>query len=200
MIRLLLILILTFSFQSWTKADDIRDFVIGKFTLDKSLLNYLNKKELINNWMSQKHTYGFTSKKYYKFGFWDADAEPYDSIVIYSRKNDELFKIQSITGIIKDMNINNCYIEMISVSNEISKLFPSTAKTSNGPFKKKVDPSGDSTEKNINFRFIDGSAAGLSCLDYGAKFSKKNSWATDHMQIYLDTKNYSNWLTNEAWK
>ena len=38
--RLLLILILTLSFQSWTKADDIRDFEIEGMSIGDSLLDF----------------------------------------------------------------------------------------------------------------------------------------------------------------
>ena len=45
--RLLLILILTFSFQSLTKADDIRDFEIEGMSVGDSLLDFLLKKKLM---------------------------------------------------------------------------------------------------------------------------------------------------------
>ena len=42
--RLLLILILTLSFQSWTKADDIRDFEIEGMSIGGSVLEFFTKK------------------------------------------------------------------------------------------------------------------------------------------------------------
>jgi len=44
--RLLLILVLMFSFQSFTKADDIRDFEIDGLSLGESLLKFYDKKDL----------------------------------------------------------------------------------------------------------------------------------------------------------
>ena len=44
--RLLLILILTFNFQSWTKADDIRDFEIEGMSVGDSLLSYVNEDQI----------------------------------------------------------------------------------------------------------------------------------------------------------
>ena len=38
--RLLLILILTLNFQSWTKADDIRDLEIEGMSIGDSLLDF----------------------------------------------------------------------------------------------------------------------------------------------------------------
>ena len=46
--RLLLILILTLNFQSFTKADDIRDFQIEGISLGDSLTEYFTKKEIIS--------------------------------------------------------------------------------------------------------------------------------------------------------
>ena len=47
--RLLLILILTFSFQSLTKADDIRDFQIEGISVGDSLLDYFSENEIKSN-------------------------------------------------------------------------------------------------------------------------------------------------------
>jgi len=44
--RLLLILILTFSFQSLSKADDIRDFQIEGMSLGDSLLDFFSLEEI----------------------------------------------------------------------------------------------------------------------------------------------------------
>ena len=42
----LISLILIFSFQSWTKADDIRDFEIEGMSIGDSLLDYFSKKKI----------------------------------------------------------------------------------------------------------------------------------------------------------
>ena len=42
----LLILILTFSFQSWTKADDISEFEIEGMSVGDSLLDFFTEKEI----------------------------------------------------------------------------------------------------------------------------------------------------------
>ena len=194
------VLILIFSFQSWTKAEDISDFEIGGFTLNQSLLDNYKKDYLISNWESQKHTYDFYSQKYYKIAFFGETYDPYDSIVLYTLKTDNLFKIKSITGFRENMDIKNCYREQESIAVEIFNLFPNTTKKTYGPAAKQVDPTGNSTEKGIYFVFQDGSAAGTACIDYGKEFLKKYPHTDDHMQVYLDTKEYSEWLRNEAWK
>ena len=44
--RLLLILFLTFSFQSFTNAEDIRNFQIEGMSVGDSLLDYMTKNEI----------------------------------------------------------------------------------------------------------------------------------------------------------
>ena len=40
------VLVLIFSFQSWTKADDIRDFEIEGMSIGDSLLKYVSVDEI----------------------------------------------------------------------------------------------------------------------------------------------------------
>ena len=62
--RLLLILILTFSFQTLTKADDIRDFEIQGLTLGDSLLEMYSKKE-IKEFLKTSSNFYPSSKTYF---------------------------------------------------------------------------------------------------------------------------------------
>jgi hypothetical protein len=43
------VLVLIFSLQSWTRADDIRDFQIEGMSIGDNLIDYMTKKEIINN-------------------------------------------------------------------------------------------------------------------------------------------------------
>ena len=43
-----LVLILIFGLQSWTKADDIRDFEIEGISIGDSLLDHFSESEVIN--------------------------------------------------------------------------------------------------------------------------------------------------------
>ena len=54
-------LILIFSFQSWSAADDIRDFEIEGISVGDSLLKFINEDDILSNIIK----YPYTSKKYY---------------------------------------------------------------------------------------------------------------------------------------
>ena len=46
---ILSLLIIIFSVQPWTKADDIRDFEIEGMSIGDSLLNFMNEIEISNS-------------------------------------------------------------------------------------------------------------------------------------------------------
>lgn len=194
-----LIFIFIFSSQSFTKANNIEDFEISKFSLNESLLNYYSKKYLMNNWNDQKITYSFKSDKYYKFAFFGSEFDPYDHVVLYTLRNDNNFIIKSITGFRSDFEITKCYKEMKIIATEINEMFPNSKQENYGPSIKPIDPSGKSTEKGTLFILVNGSVAGISCIDYSKKYLEKYDWESDHMQIFLDTKEYDEWLRKEAW-
>ena len=45
----LIVILLVFSFQSWTKADDIRDFEIEGISIGDSVLEYFSEKKIKEN-------------------------------------------------------------------------------------------------------------------------------------------------------
>ena len=102
--RLLLILILTFSFQSWTKANDIRDFEIEGISIGDSLLDYftleqINKREKFYYPKSKKFAgLSFANQNFYK---------TFDAVQFTFKETD--FKIASIGGELYFKNdFDNC--------------------------------------------------------------------------------------------
>ena len=103
--RLLLILILTFSFQSLTKADDIRDFEIEGMSIGDSALDYFTNAEIKNG-----------KRNYYKSNkFTDSELElpqfkEFQTVHINYRTKDKKYEIYAVEGTIlyKD-NIKDCY-------------------------------------------------------------------------------------------
>ena len=49
------VLVLIFSFQSWTKADDISEFEIEGMSIGDSLLDYFSKNEIKENYSGAQY-------------------------------------------------------------------------------------------------------------------------------------------------
>ena len=95
--RLLLVLILSFSFQSFTKADDIRDFEIEGMSIGDSALDFFSKSVLEKNkeleWYDTKV---FTPIAELKL----SDSKTYTSFQIAVKTKDKKYKIESVGGFI----------------------------------------------------------------------------------------------------
>ena len=89
------VLVLIFSFQSWTKADDIRDFEIEGMSIEDSLLDYFSEEELKNT----KKTFYPGSDKFYMTSprkMYDI----YEYITFHLKKNDDKYIIASLRDIL----------------------------------------------------------------------------------------------------
>ena len=129
--RLLLILILTLSFQTLTKADDIRDFEIAGMSIGDSLLNYFSKKEIKNKINSYNNNgYIYNSRKFYSLTFNNSQKfKIYNSVQIILKDKDNKYKIHSIAGInYYESNINECYDQMEIIEKEFNTIFNKSKK------------------------------------------------------------------------
>ena len=76
------ILILILGFQSWTKADDIRDFEIEGLSIGDSLLNHFNVSE-IKNFQNYDDLPSDMSFRIIEIFSNEMKMELYDSVQIY---------------------------------------------------------------------------------------------------------------------
>ncbi len=191
--KLLLILILILGFQSWTKADDISDFEIEGMSIGDRLLDYVNI-EYINN---DKSYYG-NNKKYYTI-LLEQDYQTFDAIQLTILDNDKKYIIKSLTGKIfyKNNDISECYKLLDNISLELSAILKNIIinKKVTGRIAHGADKTGNSTTEGIFFRLDKGDSVYVYCTDWSDK--KKY---TDNLKVQIRTKEYSDWLNNEAYK
>ena len=196
--RLLLILILTFSFQTLTKADDISEFQIEGMSIGDSLLDYFTKKEIR---IKRKYRIKYPNSK--KFTAITFDEDPklkvYDSIQANVKTNDKKYIIYSISGISYfDNNISKCKEQMKLISKELIKIFPN-ASNINKTKKHEYDKSGKSLIHQSIFDMDSGAEARVECYDWSKKMSKKHN-LDDQLIVSILGENFSYFMANEAYK
>ena len=122
----LLILILTFSFQSWTKADDISDFEIEGISIGDSLLEHFSEskiKEQISK-TNSKYKDNYIKRVWFKV----SNPELYEGLNVHFI-NDKNYEVVSIGGLqFFENNRSECYKKMDKVINDLEKSFPRSAK------------------------------------------------------------------------
>ena len=193
------VLVLIFSLQSWTKADDISDFQIEGMSIGDSLLDHFSdveiKKGKINNYPK--------SKKFSSIKFWEPtfNFETYDSISISFKTNDKNYQIFGLAGAVfydlDEKNIEDCYKKKDEIVEVLSNLFENTNIYDDGIKKYPADPTGESTVNTVYFDFKSGASAKVGCADYSKE--KEKDGFSDHMQISIYSKVFVDFLSDEAY-
>ena len=143
--RLLLILILTLSFQTLTKAEGIKDFEIEGITIGDSILDFYSEKKIKDNlkdWFLPKYLVAVIEEQ----------RGIYDEMQLIYKSNDKKYTIVGISAI-KFTDPKYCLEKIDNVTSEIEDIFSKKVtirkkKTSKHP----GDKSGKSKVTDIVFK------------------------------------------------
>ena len=188
-------LFLIFSYQSWSKADDISEFQIEGMSIGDSLLDYFSEEKIKKE---EKNAYIWKTK-FLINGFKDAKFKTYEKVQIAYKKNDKKYIIHSLEGIIKyRYNIKECYKKKKDIVREISSILTS-AKIHHHKGPHSIDKSNKSIVDVTEFWFAEGDLARVICTDFSTKLENKRRWY-DELSVVLNTKEYAIFLMNEAYE
>ena len=187
------VLILIFSLQSWTKADDIRDFQIESISLGDSLLNYFSKKEIDNFIDPYKDI--IPNRKVKTFLTKD-NLKQYDILELSFFKNDNDYKLESIGGgIFFENSFNNCINKQKEISNELYLFFNKPEKNISD-FKFPADKSGQT--KVFQHTFMIGNKkyynVMINCFKFGKKFKKMGY--VNNLNVIITTDKWSEYMAS----
>lgn len=187
--RLLLILILIFSFQTWVNADDIREFEIEGISIGDSLLRYYDIKKI----KSREKLFFPNSKKYYRIAFKLENTSTYDFIAFYILNNDKNFIIHGLEGL-KYINFTQCKKKQKEIAYNLRDFFSSSKENS---YDGKHDLDNESPFYSIDFNFKNGSTSRIICTDYKKKLNNKGY--NDNLAVYLFESKFNTWSNTEAY-
>lgn len=190
------ILILILNFQSLTKADDIRDFEIEGISVGDSLLEYISKKEILDNIIDYPYTsdkYYVTSIKSFKY------LELYDFIEIYLKKKDKKYIIYSIDAAQFYSDKKKCFKKMDDITKEISGIFNSQLKSNKEKLINHGDPSGKSIYYRSDWEVDNKDLVAIECYFWSKEIKDKYNYS-DHIRISSTRAEIDDWLRDEAFK
>ena len=161
---LLSVLILIFSLQSWTKADDISEFEIEGMSVGDSLLDYFSEEEIKVQFPYNKKTFGgvvLHNKSY----------EIFDNVQYHVKKGDKTYKIHALEGLIFFYdNIKDCYPKKKQIVNDIKHLF-SNSEIQNRKSNHYLDKTGKSKVDETIFWIDSGESIRIGCYDWSKEFT-----------------------------
>ena len=186
----LTVLVLIFSFQSWTKADDIKDFEIEGMSIGDSALKYYDKETIIS---SIKET------AYFDDGFYDASLDSnddkYEYYTLSFKKLDSKYIIYSLTGI-NNMNFKDCVQKKETVVKDIKQTLQNFKENNYKDFYQKKF--GKSFAVITDFIFQDGSIR-IWCDNFDKDHEIAKMW-NNSLNIDVSSEEFLLWLNTKAYK
>ena len=187
--RLLLILIFTFSFQTLTNADDIRDFEIEGMSIGDSLLDFYSIDEI----ESKSKRYYPNSKKYYHLSFVEKKVV-YDGLKFHIFNRDNKYIIQSFQGRLTIDNIEDCLIKKKLVKDQISSSL-SVINTNDYEFDY---PQYANSKAIVSALYINGGKIKIWCDDLSKAVNDEGYLSG--LAVDISPQKFDKWLNNEAYK
>jgi len=190
--KLLPILILVFTLETPSQADDIRDFQIEGMSIGDSLLDYFSEEEIE---IKKKNGLVYPNKDYYSATFRSSKYEMYERVQFHLKATDKKYIIYSIGGKIYYPNtINNCYMKMDDIVSEIKTMFVDITIDNADTQKHAYDKTGKSTTRSIYIDLRSGDSIAVVCTDWSDEMKY-----IDGLTIAIDSKKFAYWLNNEAY-
>tara|TARA_Y100000591_G_scaffold130497_1_gene111788 strand:- start:286 stop:858 length:573 start_codon:yes stop_codon:yes gene_type:complete len=188
--KFLTLIILIFSFQSWTKAEDIKEFEIEGVTIGDSLLKYVDQKQIQNN-----SNFHYNSKKFGSY-YLELDNSDYDGLQI-DFENSGNYIIEGFGGKIffKGNFMEKCLIKEKEILASIKEILKSKANYINhGITPHNYDKSGKSVGSWHTFELNDGSGfINLECMDWSDDMD-----FDDNLELMILSKKFQDFV-NESY-
>ena len=184
--RLLLILILTFSFQSLTKADDISDFQIEGMSIGDSALDYYTLSVIKNKKISSSNKKIKIDRVQFNDNYKD-----YSDVQLWWFRDDKNYTLVGLSGeIMFDNEIEKCKIKQKKISLELEKSFNISSR------KQTTENMHDITKKSMTYHHIfdlnEGDRILIQCYYMSKQLKDKFPGTRDHLKVILVTKKMNN--------
>ena len=191
--RLLLILILTLSFQPLTKADDLRDIEIEGISIGDSLLDFITESQIM-----ERAFYPYNSNKFYQSGMLSNSFETYEYLQFNLKKDDSKYIIYGMSGkIFFENDIKSCLKKKDIIFNEILNLFnKADIETSSHNIPHDYDKTGESLIYANDIDMSSGGTIRVYCTDWSNKLSEY----LDNLKVTIGTQELVDFFNNEAYK
>ena len=188
--RLLLILILTLSFQTLVKADDIRDFEIEGMSIGDSALDYFTEKEIKDNIMSNY----YKNKKFTSVEFaGDKRFATYENVEFNFLTKDNNYIMESISGaILCPKNLSRCKDLKEDIKSDISEQFKDLKKNTYSK-NHRADKSGKSKFSHDLYEYENGDMIIIELINWSKEITKKNGW-TDNVNLSVRSNKFNQFL------
>ena len=196
--KLIAILVLSLFLITPSQADDIRDFQIEGISIGDSLLDYFSEEDI-----KEARKYKYKSDNFYSLDIFDDQSALFDAFQFHLKKEDYKYIIHGVSGAIIYGEVGiyypksekKCKKQMKIVEKDIDSIFSNAEKkTESGVW---LDYDKEAIQHDVYFILNSGDIY-LQCVTFGKK-AKKKEYIFDSLRLTILTKEFSNWMDNEAY-
>ncbi len=189
-----ILLIIKINIQSWTMADDIRDFEMEGMSVGNSLLDYFSETMIKNN----KSGAQYPNKEFIIYYFNELPTfETYDAITVAVKADDKKYYIHDLGGSKYFPNdFKKCLNEMKKIEKDVEQIFINAEKYT-GRNNHEYDKSGKSIQEAIGWELNSGDNAQIVCINWSKNL--ENQGHVDELNFTIGTKEYSDFVVNRAY-
>ena len=191
--RLILILILTLSFQALSKADDINDFEIEGMSIGSSLLDNYSENE-IKIKIKDNNAFYYKNNIFLDIYF-ELENSNYEWVQITIKPKDKNYLIYSIGGQLDYIdNISKCYKDMDNIFLDVKKKFKPNNFKRNIKITHTYDKTGNS-KATYSRMYFDNGAINVECYDWSEEIQ-----LIDKLLVSVMSLEFREFINNEAYK
>ena len=193
----ILLIFLFFLFNSKLLfAEDISDYQIEGISIGDSALDHLSEDLIINEIKRTSEHYKYLNNpdKFGEIYIRDGNFNTYSQISIFVKRDDEIYKIFMIRGMITFDVLSDCLDLQKEIEMEFDNLFNNYEKT-DYIYSPILDPSGKSKKHDVYFDFPNGDNITLQCSDWSEKIKQENNWVSG-ISVALVTNEFNDWISD----
>ena len=187
--NILIVLILIFSFQQLTKANDIEEFEIEKFSLGDSVFKHYNKEDIK---IANENKILYPNKEFYDLQLDVKNFENWPLLSFSFKKDDNNLIIHALAGG-KIMDIEECEVQKKKIIKDLKSTFFSELKEKKYDFIYKNIGDGKSIAYISHFILSNGSLR-VYCTNW-SKVTEKEKGYADNLRLEIGTLEYFDWLS-----
>ena len=181
------ILVLIFSLQSWTKADDISDFEIEGMSIGDSLLDYMTIDEIKQNTLQ----YWTDKRKYYVVAKID-NLKLFEQVELYIKTNDKNYEIKTILAGFFIDDLNTCFKRKKKIEEDIGSLFSGLKKLVDTK-SNEADTTGNSKQYITQYNFDSKNHIRIECVKWSNEM-KQDANYNDTLNLIAMTGEIWDWI------
>ena len=188
------VIVLIFSLQSWTKADDISDFEIEGVSVGDSLLDYIPKNKI----ESIKSASQYPNDKFIIY-ILDTiiDLDKFDFLSVTTKKNDNKYIITSVSAGIDYKELKNCIELKSQIKIAIENTFNENDKEDT-EYKAAQDKTGKSIVYGTQYYLKPYPS--VESITVNCKHMSKESGIDRALKLIVASESYANFVINDAYK